>query len=78
MLHHGFTLEDLVSALSECMEEVNEDFVFVFDVWESDYGFRSVIWVCFDEFIDNEYQDKSYMKQLLNWEEYEKYEEDVK
>lgn len=78
MLHHGYTLEDLVNSLSDCMEGVNEDFVVVFDIWESDYGFGSEIWACFDEFIDNEYQDKGYMKQLLNWEEYEKYEEDMK
>lgn len=76
MLRHGYTLEDLVRSLSDCMEEVNEDFVVVFDIWESDYGFGSEIWVCFDEFIDNEYQDKGYMKQLLTWEEYEKYEEE--
>lgn len=78
MLRHGYTLEDLVSELSDCMTEVNEDFVVVFDVWESDYGFKSEIWTCFDEFIDNEYQDYGYMKQLLNWEEYEKYMEATK
>ena len=77
MLHHGHTLEDLINSLSDCMEEVNEDFVVVFDIWESDYGFGSEIWVCFDEFIDNEYQDEGYMKQLLNWEEYKKYQEDI-
>ena len=78
MLRHGYTLENLVGSLSDCMEDVNEDFVAVFDIWESDYGFGSEIWACFDEFIDNEYQDKGYMTQLLNWEEYEKYEEDMK
>ena len=78
MLRHGYTLADLVRELSDYMEEANEDLVVVFDIWESDYGFRSEIWVCFDEFIDNEYQDKGYMKQLLTWEEYKKYEEDVK
>ncbi len=76
MLRHGYTLEDLVSELSDCMEEANEDLVVVFDVWQSDYGFGSEIWACFDEFIDNEYQDSGYMKQLLNHEEYAKYEEE--
>ena len=78
MLHHGYTLEDLISELSDCMEEANEDLVVVFDVWTSDYGFGSEIWVCFNEFIDNEYQDEGYMRQLLTWEEYEKYQEDIK
>ena len=70
MLHHGYTLDNLISELSDCMEEANEDLPVVFDVWESDYGFRSEIWVCFDEFIYKEYQDTNYMYQLLNWEEY--------
>lgn len=78
MLHHGYTLKDLIDELSSCMEEANEDLVVVFDIWASDYGFGSEIWVCFQEFIDNEYQDEGYMKQLLNWEEYEKYQEDMK
>ena len=78
MLKHGYTLGNLIDELSYYMEEANEDIVIVFDVWESDYGFGSEIWVGFAEFIDSEYQDKGYMKQLLNWEEYEKYEEDVK
>lgn len=76
MLQHGYTLKDLVSELSGCMGEEDEDLITTFDIWESDYGFGSEIWACFDEFIDNEYQDEDYMKQLLNWKEYEKYEED--
>ena len=78
MLHHGHTLEDMINSLSDCIEESNEDLIVVFDVWESDYGFGSEIWVCFDEFIDNEYQNKGYMWKLLNWQEYAKYLEDLK
>jgi hypothetical protein len=78
MLHHGYTLKDFINELSYYIEESNEDLVVVFDVWESDYGFGSEIWVCYQEFLDNEYLDEGYMKQLLTWEEYEKYQEDVK
>lgn len=78
MLNHGYTLDDLISVLSDCIEEAKEDLAVVFDVWESDYGFGSEIWVCFDEFIDNEYQNSAYMWKLLNWEEYDRYLEDMK
>lgn len=75
MLKHGYTLTNLMNEL-DSMQEENEDTVSqLFIDWEYGFGFGSEIWVCFDEFIDNEYQDKGYMKQLLNWEEYEKYEE---
>ena len=77
MLHHGYTLKDLVSELSGCMEEEEEELVDVFDIWESDYGFGSEVWASFDEFIDNEYQDESYMKQMLTRSEYQKYQEDL-
>lgn len=77
MLHHGYKLSDLINELSVCMEEANEDLVVVFDVWESDYGFGSEIWVSFEEFIDSEYRDEGYMQLLLTWEEYEKYQEDI-
>ena len=77
LMKHGYTLTDLMSELESIRDDTDPiNLLFVF--WEEEYGFGSEIWVCFDEFIDNEYQDKGYMKQLLNWEEYEKYEEDIK
>jgi len=77
MLRHGYTLTQLIGELSVCMEEANDDLETVFDVWEFDYGFGSEIWVCFDEFIVNEYQDKHYMKQLLTKAEYDEYRKEV-
>ena len=32
-------------------------------------GFNGEIYVCYDEFIDNEYQDKKYIRSLLDNEE---------
>lgn len=78
LMRHGYTLVDLMNELDKMQEENPNDSVSqLFVDWEYGFGFGSEIWVCFDEFIDSEYQDKSYMKQLLNWEEYEKYEEDM-
>lgn len=79
MLKHGHTLSDLMHELDMMQEENQDDSASqLFIDWEYGFGFGSEIWVCFDEFIDNEYQDAGYMKQLLTWEEYEAYREDVK
>lgn len=77
MLRHGYTLTQLIEELAYYMEEANDDLETVYDVWEYDYGFGSEIWVCFDEFIVNEYQDKHYMKQLLTKAEYDEYRKEV-
>lgn len=77
MLKHGYTLTDLMDELNSMQEESEDTVSQLFIDWEYGFGFRGEIWACFNEFIDNEYQDKGYMKQLLNWEEYEKYEEEV-
>lgn len=41
-------------------------------------GFNGEIYACFDEFIDNEYGNKSYMETLLNEKQYDEYLEDLK
>lgn len=44
-----------------------------------EFGFDGELYVCFDEFLGAEYQDKEYMKELLdNNELYKEYLEDVK
>ena len=80
LLKHGYTLMDLMEQLDSIQEESDETVSVsqLFTDWEDECGFGSEIWVCYQEFIDNEYLDTGYMKQLLTWEEYEKYQEDVK
>ena len=79
LLRHGYTLTDLIAELDLIQEsDPCESISQLFTDWESDFGFNSEIWVCYQEFLDNEYQDKGYMRQLLNWEEYENYKEDIK
>ena len=72
MIQHGYTLADLIKELKSCVEEVDEDEFIdlntIFEGWEYDYGFHSEIWACYDEFCENEYQDKEYIKQLLGEE----------
>jgi hypothetical protein len=79
LLKHGHTLMDLMEQLDEMQEESDESVSVsqLFIDWEYGFGFGSEIWACYQEFIDNEYQDAGYMKQLLTWEEYEKYQEEI-
>ena len=80
LLKHSYTLVDLLNELDSLQEDAEEGTSVsqLFTDWEYGFGFGSEIWVCYQEFIDNEYLDMGYMKQLLNCEEYEKYQEDVK
>lgn len=43
-----------------------------------EFGFDGEFYVCFEEFLDNEYRDKDYMKSLLNEDQYKEYLEDIK
>lgn len=66
MIRHGYALTDLVKEVSAYMREAEEDdVVFSFNIWELEYGFNGEIWACYEEFCENEYQDKEYIKQLL-------------
>ena len=68
MIQHGHTLADLIKEVGEYMEEMAEDIVCSFDMWEFECGFNGEIWACYEEFCENEYQDKEYIKQLLGEE----------
>lgn len=73
MQTHGKTISDLIQALSSAQEESGEDLLLAFDLWELDCGFDGEIWACYDEFLENEYQDEDYMKSLLTAEEWDAY-----
>lgn len=73
MLQHGYTLEHLVEEVTDYMDEVGWPFKETYKLWERDCGFDGEIWVCYDEFLDNEYQDVGYMKELLNENEFNNY-----
>lgn len=83
MLRLGFTLDNIIKGLSEqqkVSEEVGEkaDLADSFKNWEMDTGFAGgSIWVCFDEFLENEYRNKEFMQSILTDEEFRKYLDDV-
>lgn len=58
------SIHDYYAYVQECMElddepESYEDYLF-------EYGFDGSLYVCYDEFCDAEYQDQSYITNLLN------------
>lgn len=71
MISHHIGQREMDVAVEEYVEnrqeakELNIEPV-SFLAWLHDYGFGGTLWVSFAEFLDNEYQDKSYMKCLLS------------
>ena len=68
MIQHGYTLTDLIKEVGIYMKECEENIRDSFDDWEFECGFGGEIWACYDEFCENEYQNKEYIKQLLGEE----------
>ena len=74
MINHGYTLTDLVKELNIMQKENPDDKVSqLFDDWEFGYGFGSEIWACYDEFMENEFQNPYYMCQILTCSEFDAY-----
>ena len=77
MKRHGYTLADLIRELQSCVEEADEDETIdlneIFQDWEFDFGFHSEIWVCYEEFLESEYQDKEYMREILDDVDFSEY-----
>ena len=65
MLVHGYSLQDLVSALTmyqyddpEDSDRISTPIDELFDEWEQDVGFGSEIWACEDEWRECEFSEK--------------------
>lgn len=61
MMDHGFTIPDLIKNLEPMIEEdsnesgVRTSLQSLFQAWEFGIGFDSEIWLCYQEFLENEY-----------------------
>lgn len=76
MLSHGYSLADLFSYLDDMAHDEDKEnlspseYFFSFE----DYGFAGgEIYACFDEFLENEYQNEDYMRCILSDTDFEKY-----
>ena len=84
---HGYTMEDIIYRVMSILDENDFDFKnfnmsgndarYVLDLLE-EIGFNGEIYVCFDEFLNNEYQDEGYIMALLDNEAlFEEYLKDI-
>ena len=74
MISHGHTLEELMHELNIMQKEENSSTVSnLYEDWEYGFGFSGEIWVCYDEFIECEFLNIDYMKNILTKHEYDVY-----
>lgn len=78
--NHGITLKFEEENLIDYFEgyhllEFDEDYTY--NQFIEDYGYQGILYVCYDEFLDNEYTDKDYIKSLLPEALYQKYLKDI-
>lgn len=74
MQTHQKSLHDFLTSILHTMDlnkAVNADEIL--QQWESDQGFDGELYACESEFLDTEFQDKDFMRQLLSKTEYNVY-----
>lgn len=68
-----------VAAIKDYYENVIDDAAYIYDDYLEEFGYDGELYVCYEEFLDNEYQDDTYICGLLKDEELiEKYYQDLK
>lgn len=78
MSSHGYGIGHIINELEKVQKENGESSIGdIYDEWEAERGFGSELWACYSEFLDSEYQDESYMRQLLTESEYREYLKDI-
>lgn len=75
-ISHNRQMDALKNYYEELHISYDEDYTF--DDYLFDNGYDGELYVCFDEFLQNEYLDEDYMKELLyNTELINQYEDDI-
>ncbi len=66
-VHHGIFRQQEVDALKEYYKYCQEtEQPRTFEEWLEEFGYNGELFVCKEEFLNNEYQDEVYVKGLLN------------
>lgn len=78
MMSHGYSLYDVFDIIKEAIDENNrydtDDDVFSYiRNYFDDQGFGGELFVCFEEFMNNEYKDIEFIYDLLSKEEFFEY-----
>lgn len=78
MIEHGHSIKELMQAVNDYDHEYADDTLMDrFEQWDEEEGFKGSLWVCMDEFLGAEYQDKAYMRGILTDTEYAAYLDDI-
>lgn len=80
MANHGYGPMDLAASLLAHMDggaPDPDDTATPYRSWELDAGFGGECWACFDEFLDTEYRDKTYMPGILPGSAFDQWMEDL-
>lgn len=77
MVQRGYTMDDLMRGVFDYVEDSGKPTLSSYYNWKINDGFNGEIWVSFEEFLNNEYTNVSYMSQLLTTEEFESYITDI-
>lgn len=72
LMRHGYSLTDLIREVNSLQDEfISTKQAYL--AFVNEYGFNGEIWSCYNEFLDNEYKDKEYIKSILNPQEFKLY-----
>lgn len=80
MANHGYGPMDLAAALLAHMDgdaPDPDDTTTPYRSWELDAGFGGECWACFNEFLDTEYRDQTYMPGILPSSTFDQWMEDL-
>ncbi len=73
----NYTSEFLEKIHNQYEKEKHED-TYSFEDYINEYGYEGECYACFEEFLNTEYLEQEYMRELLSGKEYEMYCEDRK
>lgn len=68
MIDHNHTIDEMIDILAEMNTESDEPTCVseLFETFVNEQGFDLEIWACFDEFLENEYLDTTYILSFLH------------
>lgn len=66
---HGITYDIDMDTIKDYLEDLTNGWDGIYSEWIIEAGYGGEYYVCFNEFLDCEYKDESYIESLLNNDE---------
>lgn len=65
--HHMITIEREMDSIKDYYENlVDDDTEYTYNDYLEEFGYNGELYVCYEEFLENEYLEKDYMEELLD------------